>query len=91
MNSTISATICDHALTHNQILKKCPFNKNNVATIKTNKILTRSCYEALFYRYSGADVMKEETKWNNTISTTSDAYTLTHDQIIKKVHSIRIP
>ena len=34
-NSTISA---------NSGAQKSPFNKNNVATIKTNKILTRSYY-----------------------------------------------
>ena len=29
-----------HTLTHDQIIKS-PFNKNNIATIKTNKILTK--------------------------------------------------
>ena len=43
-NSTISANSGVHILTHDQIIKKSPFNKNNVATIKTNKILTRSYY-----------------------------------------------
>ena len=33
---------------------------------------------------------KEESKSNGTINTNSGAHTLTHDQIIKKVHSIRI-
>ena len=33
---------------------------------------------------------KEESKSNSTISANSGAHTLTHDQIIKKVHSIRI-
>ena len=33
---------------------------------------------------------KEKNKSNSTISANSGAYTLTHDQIIKKVHSIRI-
>ena len=39
--------------------KKCPSNKNNVATIKINNILAkqRSYYKALLNRYSGADVM----------------------------------
>ena len=43
-NSTISANSGAHTLTHNKIIKKSPFNKNNVASIKTNKILTRSYY-----------------------------------------------
>ena len=33
---------------------------------------------------------KEESKSNSTISANSGAHTLTHDQIIKKVHSTRI-
>ena len=33
---------------------------------------------------------KEESKLNSTINANSGAHTLTHDQIIKKVHSIRI-
>ena len=33
---------------------------------------------------------KEESKSNSTISVNSGAHILTHDQIIKKVHSIRI-
>ena len=33
---------------------------------------------------------KEESKLNSTISTSSAAHTLTHDQIIKKVHSVRV-
>ena len=33
---------------------------------------------------------KEESKSNSTISASSGAHTLTHDQVIKKVHSIRI-
>ena len=33
---------------------------------------------------------KEESKWNSTINPNSGAHTLTHDQIIKKVHSTRI-
>ena len=33
---------------------------------------------------------KEESKFNTTINANSGAHTLTHDQIIKKVHSIRI-
>ena len=32
---------------------------------------------------------KEESKWNSTINANSGAHTLTHDQIIKKSHSIR--
>ena len=44
LNSTISANSGAHTLTHDQIIKKNPFNKNNVPTIKTNKILTRSYY-----------------------------------------------
>ena len=43
-NSTFSANSGAHTLTHDQIIKKSPFNKNNVATIKTNKVLTRSYY-----------------------------------------------
>ena len=45
-NSAINANSDAHTLTHDQIIKS-PFNKNNVATIKTNKILTRSYYLAL--------------------------------------------
>ena len=33
---------------------------------------------------------KEESKLNSTISANSGAHTLTHDQTVKKVHSIRI-
>ena len=33
---------------------------------------------------------QEESKLNSTINVNSGAHTLTHDQIIKKVHSIRI-
>ena len=45
LSSTINANSGVHTLTHDQIIiKKSPFNKNNVATIKTNKILTRSYY-----------------------------------------------
>ena len=33
---------------------------------------------------------KEESKSNSIISANSRAHTLTHDQMIKKVHSIRI-
>ena len=33
---------------------------------------------------------QEESKLNNTINANSTAHTLSHDQIIKKVHSIRI-
>ena len=33
---------------------------------------------------------KEESKSNSTINVNSGAHTLTHDQIIKKVHSMRI-
>ena len=33
---------------------------------------------------------KEESKSNSTISVNSSAHTLTHDQIIREVHSIRI-
>ena len=33
---------------------------------------------------------KQESKLNSTINANSGAYTLTHDQIIKKAHSIRI-
>ena len=43
-NSTIIANSGAHILTHDQIMKKSPFNKNNVAAIKTNKILIRSYY-----------------------------------------------
>ena len=43
-NSTISANSGDYTLTQWPNNKKSPFNKNNVATIKTNKILTTSYY-----------------------------------------------
>ena len=33
---------------------------------------------------------KEESKLNSTITTNSGAHTLTYDQIIKKIHTIRI-
>ena len=33
---------------------------------------------------------KEESKSNSTINANSGAHTLTHDQIIKKLYSIRI-
>ena len=33
---------------------------------------------------------KEESKSNSTISANSGAHTLTHDQTVKNVHSIRI-
>ena len=37
LNSTISENSGAHTLTHDKIIKS-PFNKNNVATIKTNEI-----------------------------------------------------
>ena len=40
MNSTINANSGAHALTHDKVIKKS-IKKNNVATIKTNKILTK--------------------------------------------------
>ena len=40
LNSTINANNGAHTLTHNQIIKS-PFNENNLATIKTNRILTK--------------------------------------------------
>ena len=33
---------------------------------------------------------QEESKFNSIINAKSGAHTLTHDQLIKKVHSIRI-
>ena len=33
---------------------------------------------------------KEESKLNSTITANSGAHTLTHDQIIKKVHTIKL-
>ena len=36
LNSTFKANSGAHTLTHDQVIKKSPFNKNNVATIKTN-------------------------------------------------------
>ena len=33
---------------------------------------------------------KRKSKMNSTITTNSGAHTLTHDQIIKKIHTIRI-
>ena len=56
-NSTISANSGAHNLTHDQIIKKSPFNKINIATFKTNKILTRSYYYDLSNRCNGAEVM----------------------------------
>ena len=41
LNSTITANSGAHTLTHDQIIKKGPYNKNNVATIKMNKILAK--------------------------------------------------
>ena len=45
LNSTINANSGAHTLTHDKIIKKnnkkSPFNKDNIATIKTNKILTK--------------------------------------------------
>ena len=41
VNSTININSSAHTLTHYQIIKKSSFNKNNIATIKTNKILTK--------------------------------------------------
>ena len=43
-NSTISTNSGAHILTHDQIIKKSPFDKNNLTNNKTNKILTRSYY-----------------------------------------------
>ena len=43
-NSTISTNSGAHILTHDQIIKKSPFDKNDLANNKTNKILTRSYY-----------------------------------------------
>ena len=40
LNNTIIANSDAHTLTHDKIIKS-PFNKNNIATIKTNKILTK--------------------------------------------------
>ena len=39
-NSTITANSGVHTLTYDQIIKR-PYNKNNVATIKKNKILAK--------------------------------------------------
>ena len=41
LNSAITAISGAHTLTHDQIIKKSPYNKNNVATIKINKILAK--------------------------------------------------
>ena len=38
LNSATEANSGAHILTHEQIPKKSPFNKNNIATIKTDKI-----------------------------------------------------
>ena len=40
MNSTINANSGAHTLTHDKVIKKS-IKKNNVATIKTNKMLTK--------------------------------------------------
>ena len=40
LNSTFNANSDANTLTHDKIIKS-QFNKNNVATIKTNKILTK--------------------------------------------------
>ena len=39
LNSTITANSGAHTLTHDQKQKKSPYNKNDAATIKINKIL----------------------------------------------------
>ena len=44
LNSTITANSCAHTLTHDQIIKKSPYNENNAATIKINKILSKIYY-----------------------------------------------
>ena len=41
LNSIINTNSGAHTFTHEQIIKKSPFNKNNGATIKTNTILTK--------------------------------------------------
>ena len=43
LNSPINANSDAHTLTHDRTIKKVksPFDKNDVATIKTNKILTK--------------------------------------------------
>ena len=41
LNSAITANSGAHALTHDQIIKKSTNNKNNVATIKINKVLEK--------------------------------------------------
>ena len=40
LNSIIKANCGAHTVTHDKIITKSPFSKNNVTTIKTNKILT---------------------------------------------------
>ena len=40
VNSTFNANSDANTLTHDKIIKS-QFNKNNVATVKTNKILTK--------------------------------------------------
>ena len=42
MNSTINANSGAHTLAYDQMIKKNRSNKKNVATIKTNKILTKT-------------------------------------------------
>ena len=41
LNNTITANSGAHTPTHDQIIKESQFNKNNLATIKTNKILPK--------------------------------------------------
>ena len=41
LSSTITANSGAHTLTHDWIIKKSPYNKNNVATIKINKVLAK--------------------------------------------------
>ena len=41
LNITITVNSGAHTLTHDQIIIKSPYNKNNVEIIKTNKILPK--------------------------------------------------
>ena len=41
LHSSFTANSGVHTLTHCQVIKKSPYNKNNVATIKINKVLAK--------------------------------------------------
>ena len=53
MKSTIIPNSGAHTLIDDEIIKS-PFNKNDVATIKTNKILTNRVVEFVYAAYTRA-------------------------------------